>query len=151
MDAGSPDKDASRVPDPLEDLLGYWLRRASTAMMADLGSSLAPADLRPTEATILILIRANPGLTQSDIGRVLGIARANMAPLMGGLLKRGFIQKSRVDGRSQSLALTELGVDKVCAAQTIIDAHEARFRGRLDVALLPDMITALRTLAGSET
>jgi DNA-binding MarR family transcriptional regulator len=150
MDSASSVDEVSRLADPLEDLLGYWLRRASTAMMADLGTSLAPADLRPTEATILILIRANPGLTQSDIGRVLGIARANMAPLMGGLLKRGFIQKSRVDGRSQSLALTELGIDKVCVAQTIIDAHEARFREGLDVALLPDMIAALRTLAGSE-
>lgn len=150
MDSASSVDEVSRLADPLEDLLGYWLRRASTAMMADLGTSLAPANLRPTEATILILIRANPGLTQSDIGRVLGIARANMAPLMGGLLKRGFIQKSRVDGRSQSLALTELGIDKVCVAQTIIDAHEARFREGLDVALLPDMIAALRTLAGSE-
>jgi DNA-binding MarR family transcriptional regulator len=150
MDSASPVEEVSRLADPLDDLLGYWLRRASTAMMADLGTSLAQAELRPTEATILILIRANPGLTQSDIGRVLGIARANMAPLMGGLLKRGFIQKSRVDGRSQSLALTESGIAKVGAAQMIIDAHEARFRERFDAALLPDMIVALRSLAGGE-
>lgn len=141
--------EAGRLADPLEDLLGYWLRRASGVMMADLGVSLAQAELRPTEATILILIRANPGLTQSDIGRVLGIARANMAPLMGGLLKRGFIQKARVDGRSHALTLTEDGMAKVDAAQAIIHAHEARFQSRLDGAILPSMIAALRALVGN--
>lgn len=137
------------LADPLEDLLGYWLRRASTVMMADLGTSLGQADLRPTEATILVLIRANPGLTQSDIGRMLGIARANMAPLIGGLLKQGFIRKSRVDGRSQALALTEAGMAKVNAAQAIIDAHEARFQSKVDAAMLPKMIAALKALGNS--
>lgn len=148
-DIAVTDAEAGRLADPLEDLLGYWLRRASGVMMADLGVSLAQAELRPTEATILILIRANPGLTQSDIGRVLGIARANMAPLMGGLLKRGFIQKARVDGRSHALTLTEDGMAKVDAAQAIIHAHEARFQSRLDGAILPSMIAALRALVGN--
>lgn len=148
-DIAVTDAEAGRLADPLEDLLGYWLRRASGVMMADLGVSLAQAELRPTEATILILIRANPGLTQSDIGRVLGIARANMAPLMGGLLKRGFIQKARVDGRSHALTLTEDGMAKVDAAQAIIHAHEARFQSRLDGAILPSMIAALRALVGT--
>lgn len=148
-DIAVTDAEAGRLADPLEDLLGYWLRRASGVMMADLGVSLAQAELRPTEATILILIRANPGLTQSDIGRVLGIARANMAPLMGGLLKRGFIQKARVDGRSHALTLTEDGMAKVDAAQAIIHAHEARFQSRLDGAILPSMIAALRDLVGN--
>ncbi len=148
-DIAVTDAEAGRLADPLEDLLGYWLRRASGVMMADLGVSLAQAELRPTEATILILIRANPGLTQSDIGRVLGIARANMAPLMGGLLKRGFIQKARVDGRSHALTLTEDGMAKVDAAQAIIHAHEARFQSRLDGAILPSMIAVLRALVGN--
>lgn len=148
-DIAVTDAEAGRLADPLEYLLGYWLRRASGVMMADLGVSLAQAELRPTEATILILIRANPGLTQSDIGRVLGIARANMAPLMGGLLKRGFIQKARVDGRSHALTLTEDGMAKVDAAQAIIHAHEARFQSRLDGAILPSMIAALRALVGN--
>ncbi|WP_033926642.1 MarR family winged helix-turn-helix transcriptional regulator [Sphingomonas sp. 35-24ZXX] len=148
-DLAVTDAEPGRLADPLEDLLGYWLRRASGVMMADLGVGMAEADLRPTEATILILIRANPGLTQSDIGRVLGIARANMAPLMGRLQKRGFIQKVRVDGRSQALTLTEGGMAKVEVAQAIIDAHEARFQSRIDPQMLPGMISSLRALVGT--
>lgn len=138
-----------RLADPLDSLLGYWLRRASTVMMADLGTSLAQTELRPTEATILLLIDANTGLTQSDIGHVLGIARANMAPLIAGLLKKGFLQKSRVDGRSQALALTPAGAAKGRAAQAIIDDHEARFRSRLDPAMAQDLLATLKVLGAA--
>lgn len=146
-----PALDAAAPADtgPLDGLLGYWLRRASAVMMADLGASLASVELRPTEATILILIGNQPGLTQSELGRVLAIARANMAPLMAGLMKRGFIHKSRVDGRSQALALTAWGHDKVTQARAIIDAHEHRFQSRLAADMPEKVIEALKQLGAS--
>jgi hypothetical protein len=59
--------------DPILSRLGYLLWRASWAMMADLGAALAEIGLRPVEDTIQILIDANPGCIQSDLGRMLGI------------------------------------------------------------------------------
>lgn len=139
--------------DPIADRLGYALRRASAAMMADLGAQLAGIALRPVEATILILVGANPGCIQSDIGRVLGIKRANMVPLIATLATRGLILKSPVDGRSLALTLTTQGVQKRDEAEAIMDAHEARFEAMLmgqDRAGLRAALAIIAADAGDE-
>ncbi|WP_281038443.1 MULTISPECIES: MarR family winged helix-turn-helix transcriptional regulator [unclassified Rhizobium] len=96
-------------------------------MMADLGSRLQAIELRPVEASILTLIDANPGCTQSDLGRSLGIQRANMVPLMVGLTKAGLVDRAPVGGRAQALRLTRTGMERLVAVHAIIEAHEARF------------------------
>lgn len=121
------DARTSKLSDPLETLLGYQLRRASNVMMADLGSRLQAIGLRPVEASILTLIDANPGCTQSDLGRSLGIQRANMVPLMVGLTKAGLVDRAPVGGRSQALRLTRTGMERVETVRAIIEAHEGRF------------------------
>jgi len=117
--------------DTIAPRLGYLLRRASAAMMGDLGEHLAAVALRPVEATILILVGDNPGCIQSDLGRVLGIKRANMVPLIAALAGRGLLVKSPVDGRSLALSLTDAGAEMRARAQAIMDAHEARFHALL--------------------
>ena len=115
------------LDDPISSRLGYLLRRASAAMMADLGAAPAEIDLRPVEGTILILVGANPGCIQSDLGRMLGIKRANMVPLVSALATRGYIEKSPVDGRSLALSLTAQGEQARLAVETLMDVHESRF------------------------
>lgn len=112
---------------PLERLLGYKLRRASSAVMADLARGLALLDLRPSEASVLLLIGANPGVTQSELGRVLGIKRANMAPLSAALERRGLILRTRVDGRSQGLSLTPAGEATASDALAAMEANDRRY------------------------
>jgi hypothetical protein len=74
-----PDLD-ERAIDPFGCLLGYHLRRLSVLVMADFTAALAPLGLKPAEASVLYAVAAAPGLTQSDVGKTLGIQRANMAP-----------------------------------------------------------------------
>ena len=148
--AGAMDKPIApvdRLQDPVAARLGYMLRRASAAMMAGLGSALADIGLRPVEGTILILVGANPGCIQSDIGRMLGIKRANMVPLIAALAGRGLLEKSPVDGRSLALSLTAGGEALRAQVDIIMDRHEARFERLLagkDVTLLRE---ALRLIA----
>ena len=118
--------------DTIAPRLGYLLRRASAAMMGDLGDALYGIALRPVEATILILVGDNPGCIQSDLGRVLGIKRANMVPLIAALAGRGLIIKSPVDGRSLALSLTPAGEAMRTEAEAMMDAHEARFHALLE-------------------
>ena len=110
----------------LESLLGYQIRRASAAILADLAQSLAGLDLKITEASVMILIEERPDATQSDLGRMLGIQRANMAPLAATLTERGLIERTRADGRSQGLRLTDRGSDLVEAVRGRIIEHDAR-------------------------
>jgi DNA-binding MarR family transcriptional regulator len=119
------------LADPFEGLLGYHIRRLSVLVMADIAETLAPLGLKPSEASVLYAIAAAAGLTQSDIGKALGIQRANMAPLIAGLLRRGLVERDRVDGRSQALRLTAAGEAARAAAWTATQAHEERIFGAL--------------------
>lgn len=104
-----------RVPglkyDVLDDLLGYSLRRAQLAMFASFDEATRGKKLTPPRFTALVVIGTNPGLSQSVLGRVLGIARSG-AMLMTDLLEeRGLIERRRRpnDGRAWGLHLTRRG------------------------------------------
>ena len=127
----------------LDTRLGYQLRRASAVMMADLARELADLDLRPAEVTALLVVGENPGCSQTEVGQVLGIKRANMVPIISRLMDRGLIARERIDGRSHALYLTDTGRDTAATARDRIDRHEARF-----VALLsqPDHAALFRVL-----
>ncbi|BBD99530.1 MarR family transcriptional regulator [Sphingobium amiense] len=137
----------SPLSDTVAPRLGYMLRRASAVMMAGLGAALADMALRPVEGTILILVGENPGCIQSDIGRTLGIKRANMAPLVAGLAARGLLSKTPVDGRSLALTLTSEGDAARRQVESIMDAHEARFEALLNETDMAALRDALRIIA----
>ncbi len=131
------------IIDPVKDLPGYALRRVSAALMARLAARLAGLDLRPAEATVLLVIGANPGVTQSEIGRLLDIASANMAPLAARLADRELIVREAVDGRSQGLKLTESGRRIAHKARAIMEDLEAGLLKRIPQA---DRAAFLRVL-----
>jgi DNA-binding MarR family transcriptional regulator len=112
--------------DPLADLLGYQLRRASQTLMAGLTRDLSALSLSVVEVSVLLVIKAHPGITQSDIGRLLDIRRANMVPLAAKLFARRLLSKDSAGGRAILLTLTTQGEEAVRAARRLIARHEAR-------------------------
>jgi len=132
--------------DPFVGLLGYHLRRLSVVVMADFAAALAPLDLKPAEASVLYVVHAEAGPTQSDLGRILGIQRANMAPLIAGLMKRGLLERDRVDGRSQALRLTAAGEAVRAAAWAANQAHEERMFGTMSKTTRTRLAAQLRIL-----
>jgi DNA-binding MarR family transcriptional regulator len=132
--------------DPLKNLPGYALRRASLAVMAELARRLAKMNLRPTEASVLVVIEANPGITQSEVGQLLEIARANMTPLAARLLDRDLIVRSRVDGRSHGIRLSAAGRQLTRKARQAMAENEAALLGRIPRADHAAFLQALRAL-----
>lgn len=100
---------AGSLANSLDRLLGYQLRRASSVMMADLARELGAFDLRPAEVTTLLVIGDNPGCSQTEVGQVLGIKRANMVPIVSRLMDRGLVDREKADGRSHARRLVEQG------------------------------------------
>jgi DNA-binding MarR family transcriptional regulator len=135
-----------QLPDPFDELLGYHLRRLSQLVMGDLAERLDSLDLRPTEASVLFVIAATPGATQSDIGRMLGIKRANMAPMIAGLEARGLVSRSAVDGRSQALRLTADGESMRARARNATRENERRSFASLSDAERTALVGQLRAL-----
>jgi DNA-binding MarR family transcriptional regulator len=132
------------IVNPLEQLIGYQLRRSSSVLMGDLARALEPHQLRPSEASVLVLIHANPLITQSEIGRILGIKRANMAPLSAALEQRGLIARRPVDGRSQGLTLTDAGAELVAAVREAIETNERRVLSKLGAEERARLIATLQ-------
>lgn len=139
---GPPADPAPR--NPLEQLLGYQLRRASQAMMGDLGAELADLELRVTEMSVLMVIEENPGITQSEIGRILAIQRTNMVPLTTQLERRQLIRRGATTGRAQALRLTASGRALVRECRKRIAAHEARFLADLPAPQRDALLQQLR-------
>jgi DNA-binding MarR family transcriptional regulator len=138
--------DTARETDPFDSMLGYHLRRLSVAAMTDLAGSLARLGLKPVDASILFVISSHSGITQSEVGRSLGILRANMAPLIAGLTKKGLIEREPVDGRSQALRLSTRGRALCRQAREATRQHEDRMFGTLTPAARARMISQLRAL-----
>ena len=60
---------------------------------------------------ILSIIDANPGINQGNVGKALGIQRANMVPLLKRLEAAGYVRRERdpQDERALAVVLTEEG------------------------------------------
>ncbi|WP_068076303.1 MarR family winged helix-turn-helix transcriptional regulator [Novosphingobium lentum] len=134
------------MQDPLSHLPGYALRRAANAMLSELSSRLAAVDLRYADASCLILIDANPAITASALGRALDIQRANMVPLLNRLEGAGLIARTPLDGKSQSLSLTDTGRARLAEARTIIDAFELDLLGMVPAEHRDHLLPALNAL-----
>ncbi|MHB1870911.1 MAG: MarR family winged helix-turn-helix transcriptional regulator [Steroidobacteraceae bacterium] len=118
--------------------------------MGRFAARLAGLELRPAEASVLLVIGSNPGATQSEIGRLLGIASANMAPLAARLVKRDLIVRRAVDGRSQGLTLSDAGRRVVQKVRKVIDELEADLLARIPQADRTAFLKVLGILAGGE-
>lgn len=134
------------MKDPLVRLPGYVLRRASAATVAELNQRLQSLDLRHAEAACLLLIDASPGLTQSQIGRLLEIQRSNMVPFVLRLEGRGLIRREKVDGRSQGLILTPSGRSVLAKARKVVEAYESALIRRVPVELRAVVLPILMAL-----
>jgi DNA-binding MarR family transcriptional regulator len=132
--------------DPLPEFPGYSLRRAANATAAELSSRLAPLELRQVDASLLMLIGANPDVTASALGRQLDIQRANMVPLLKRLEDAGLIDRKPLDGKSQGLVLTEAGEEKCQQAKAIIEAFEAEMLKRVPEPHREHLLPALYAL-----
>ena len=134
------------MTDPLATLPGYVLRRASTAALSALNRRLAPLGLRHVDASLLLILGARPGTTQSEAGRLLDIQRANMVPIVARLETRELVERRRVDGRSQGLYLSGEGVTLLGQIQQVIDAHESAMLAAVPAPLRDAVLPVLQAL-----
>jgi DNA-binding MarR family transcriptional regulator len=134
------------MDDPLPSLPGYALRRAANATAAELSARLGELGLRQSDASVLILIAANPGVTSSAIGRALDIQRANMVPLLNKLDTAGLIERVAIDKKSRGLELTPLGKKRLGEARKVIDTFENELLARIPQQHRVHLLPALEAL-----
>ncbi|MHC9086890.1 MarR family winged helix-turn-helix transcriptional regulator [Luteimonas sp. RIT-PG2_3] len=111
----------------LQGLLGYQLTRAEVSLHRRMVERLDPFALRPAEFSILLLVEANIGINQSQIGEALGVSPPNLVAVITRLIKRRLLRRSqsRQDRRVHHLHLTPAGAELLAQAVVEVDAFEA--------------------------
>ena len=117
-------------PGVLPRLIGYRLRLAQQAVFKDFAENVQ--GLSPGRLGILVLIDANPGLTQSRLAEAVRRDRSTMVAVLDELEARGLIARRRgEDRRTNGLWLTRSGRTFLAGAMRRVQAHERRFAARL--------------------
>jgi DNA-binding MarR family transcriptional regulator len=134
-------------PGVLSGLLGYRLRVAQQAVFRDFARSIPEAS--PGRAGILLLIDANPGVTQSRLAQAVGIDRSTLVGVLHALQARELIERRRgEDRRTNGLWLTRAGRALVASLKQRIRVHERRVASRLNPVERAQLLALLEKLAG---
>ncbi len=143
-----------RVPglryDVLDELLGYSLRRAQVAMFAAFHDATRGMGVTPPRFTALVVIGANPGLSQTVLGNVLGIARSGAMLLADRFESEGLVERRHRadDGRAWGLYLTRRGEALVERMKRRVMAHDRRRAAVLSERERRELQRLLAKLAG---
>ena len=156
--SGAPDEHSWQGGDtvirtaPLQESIGYALRRAQGTVYAGLNDALARISLRPLQFTLLVMVAENPGASQSSVCEALGIQKANCVPTMSELERRGFIirKKSATDGRSYELHITNKGRRILQRAGELQSSHERALIERIGVDGREQLLSLLGKLTGTK-
>lgn len=133
--------------DALNDRLGYFIRRVQIWVFQDFIRRLSSVDLSPAQFSVLVMISANTGLSQSEIATALGIERARLVRLLHGLERRGLTQRlpSTADGRRHALRLTRTGQALLARAKVLAGQHEAALKEKFGDERYRVLLETMRT------
>jgi DNA-binding MarR family transcriptional regulator len=136
--------------DVLDELLGYALRRAQVAMFFAFHNATRGNDITPPRFTALVAIGANPGISQTTLGNLLGIARSGAMMLTDWMAARGLAERRRRpdDGRAWGLHLTPHGERLVKTMKRQVAAEDRRHAAILGARERSELLRLLNKLAG---
>ena len=105
-------------------------------------------ELLPGHYTVLILIKNNPGATQSAIAASAGLDRSSLVPLLKQYEKRGLIIRKRAinDGRSKVTQITKQGEEFIEKHRPNIEFLEKHVMDELGQDAYLKMIEDLKKL-----
>ena len=135
--------------DLLPGLVGYHLRRAQVSVFARFNQAMAATQITPGQFGVLVLIGANPGLTQSALAKAVGIERSTMVAVIDGLERRKLVERraSPVDRRSHALVLSGAGTVLLDDLKKRVLRHERQFLEALSAEERQTLIRLLRSIS----
>ena len=110
----------------LPSLIGYQLRLAQKAIFDDFAETVDGFDVSPGLFGILVIIEANPGLTQQCLADTVHLDRSTMVSALNKLEGRNLVERRAADRRSNGLYLTPAGIRTLRALKRRVARHERR-------------------------
>ena len=133
----------------LPNLLGYQLRRAQIAVFQNFARAMADFDITPGRFGVLAVVAANAGLSQSELGALLGIDRSTVVAVIDRLEGDGLVRRLKApsDRRSHALQLSEKGAVTLAVLEKRVAAHEHDIAAALSAAERKTLLDLLARVA----
>jgi DNA-binding MarR family transcriptional regulator len=147
--AGTDPPSVDRRLGLLPRLLGYRLRQAQIAVFEDFQRAMDGLDVTPGRFGVLEVIAANSGLSQSELGNILGIDRSTVVAVIDRLEAGDLVRRMKVatDRRSYALTLGERGRAIIDELRRRVLAHEQRIARNLGAAERQSLLDLLDRVA----
>jgi DNA-binding MarR family transcriptional regulator len=131
----------------LDELIGYAVRRAQLSIYEDFSASLAAEDLTPQRFSSLVIIGNNPGISQTRLAEVMGIARSGVVSIIDRFEEAGLVERQAAgDRRSYNLHLTREGQKQLKKYKQSVREHDDRISAGLSKTEKQQLIALLRKL-----
>lgn len=111
---------------PIDEAVGYVLKRAASALRAAMDSALRPLQLTVAQYSCLEVLSQRPGVSGSELARATFVTRQSMNLVLQGLQQRGLLTRAAVadHGKALPTELTDAGRAKLHAASTAVRTIE---------------------------
>jgi DNA-binding MarR family transcriptional regulator len=103
--------------------------------------------ITPQRFSSLVIVENNPGISQTRLAEVMGIARSGVVAIIDGFEKKGLVERQASDDRrSYSLHLTKTGVRQLKRYKQAVVEHDDRISALLTKAEKNQLRALLRKL-----
>ena len=138
--------------DILENLVGYAVRRAQLSIYEDFAATLGEEGVTPQRFSSLVIIGSNPGISQTRLAEVMGIARSGVVSIIDSFEAAGMLERrDSGDRRSYNLQLTNEGQRQLKRYKTTVKEHDEHVSQQLTDAEKKQLLVLLGKLcAGPE-
>lgn len=134
----------------LSQVVGYLLRRAHNAFLTywTIRFRHSETPITPVQGGMLVVIANNPGLTQTELARMMNVEGPTLMQSIDRLEQQGYLQRVRRPGdrRSYSLQLTPLGDEVLSAIQAFLPVRDEDMLADLtpeEVKVLTGLLTRI--------
>lgn len=130
----------------LPSLVGYQLRLAQRAIFSDFAESVGTDAVSPGLFGILVIVEANPGLTQQALANAAHLDRSTMVTVLDKLEDRGLVERRAADRRSNGLFLTAGGSALLRGLKRKVAQHERRIVKNLNARERTQLVALLQRI-----
>jgi DNA-binding MarR family transcriptional regulator len=116
---------------PLDQYLGYYLRRLYDGYRKHFVTQAGDLDVQPREVGALFVIGLNPGLTPSQLSAALAMDGAQITAMLNMFENRGLLERrvSSTDARSRLVYLTAAGEAMLQRLGKFVSGFDRSFSG----------------------
>lgn len=134
----------------LPNLMGFNLRCAQLTLFQHFGATVGKEGISAPQFGTLLLIEANPDISQSAVAEALRFDRSTLVQIIDRLEDRGLVVRhvSPTDRRSHALRLTDKGETELAKLKDLAAQHEADVAAALSGSERAELIALLAKLHG---